>query len=225
MSGMDEAPWMHRRDQFDLILGRAATLLDYVGCAETVLLPEAYCLGSERGRATYISPEGFLHLLGSRKLEGVLDALRVEAYRDGELQSPELLRLLARIGTPSLWMSVDASGRREVEHWPEPDGKATRNDLLYSYLLAKLVYLELKATLQDRPVTSGDLASFTHAASALVAFENVPANSAADAKSQLLKCWQECLYDRSGVIPESRHPLLSRCWSLITSLLRASHRR
>jgi hypothetical protein len=184
---MDETPWVYRRDEFDLILGRAAKLLVYVDLVETILLPEGYC----DGRPVQASPEHFIWLGGQRVVD-VLGILHCEAYCDGESRHPGLPKLLARIGTPDLSFSVDSSGKWEMEHWPKPDRKATRTDLLYAYLLAKLLYVELKARLQARSVTIEELASFTEAASALVVFPNVPALSVDDTKQQLLSGWQQC---------------------------------
>lgn len=221
---MDQVPWVNRREPFDLILGWAAKLLVYTDLAETLFLEESHYLLPEGAHTACITPENFIRL-GSERISDVLGVLRFEAYRDGELRSPELLRLLARIGTPELFISIDPSGKREVEHWPEPDWMATRKDLLYSYLLAKLVYLELKAQLQNRPITPEELASFTDAASALVPFAKATPSSVDEVKLQLIECWQRCPWEPPNITPGSRRPLLKRCWSSVLSLLRFTRRR
>jgi len=218
MSDDREVDWVCRRDDFDVLLGRAANLLMFSDCTELAFLLEGYC----KGHTGYLPPATFLRYF-QLETHQALDDLRCEAYREGRLAKPELVRLLARIGAPALMHSADASGRHEVEDWPEPDWQATRKDVLHFYLLAKAVYVDLKAKLQNRAVQAAELTGLTEGARKLLENEMASAESIEGFKEALIQSWQQVKWVASPPFPppDGRE----RLFRLVKGLLPRPRRR
>lgn len=175
---------MYRRDGFDLIVSKAAALLACADYLETLLLQKALC-GDWFG---YLPAREVLRTMPER-LTAAIDVLYLRAYREGQLVDEEYLRLLARIGTPTLSESWTPSGKDEVQLWPQAEWRATRRDLLHFYVLVKAEYVDLKATLQAQPVGDEDLRQMAEWASRLLDIEMSTPAVIGDLKNDVIQSW------------------------------------